>query len=62
MGNKTITCLHRFKWYRKYIGGLWYKHKNNYQLSGLFFNYFWAQYPKINRYTDVVESEHYKNK
>ena len=51
--------LSGFKWYRKLIGGIWYKHKNTYQLPGLYFDYFWAQYPKINRYSDVVDIENY---
>ena len=59
MEKKTIQYLHRFKWYRKYIGGTWYKHKNTYQLPLTYFDYFWAMYPKINRYTDVIEQENY---
>lgn len=52
--------LTRLKWFRKYLGGTWYKHKNTYQLRGLIFDYFWTnKYGEINRFTKVVEVEKY---
>jgi len=54
--------LSNFKWYRKWKKGLWYKHKNNYNLPGLIFEFMWLRYGKINRYTDVVKIEHYLNR
>jgi hypothetical protein len=51
--------LNNFKWYRKLKNGTWYKHQNTYQLSGLIFNYFWARYGEINRYTKVIKIEKY---
>jgi len=51
--------LSKYKWYRKYKKGLWYKHQNTFQLSCLFFDYFWSKYGEINRYTEVVEIEHW---
>ncbi len=48
------------KWYRKFIGGTWYKHENTFQLPGLWFDYFWTnRYGQINRYTKVTEVEDY---
>jgi len=49
--------MSRFKWYRKWRGGRWYKHENTYQLPGLLFTSFWARYGEINRYTKVVDIE-----
>lgn len=52
--------LNNFKWYRKLKGGYWYKHQNTYQLPGLIFDYFWAQYGEINRFTTMTKTEFYK--
>jgi hypothetical protein len=49
--------LNNSKWYRKLKGGDWYKHKNTYQLPCLIFDYFWARYGELNRFTTVVETE-----
>lgn len=52
--------LTNFKWYRKIRGGLWYKHQFTEHAIQLTFtpgNTFWARYGKLNRYTDVVETE-----
>ena len=48
-----------YKWYRKLTKVIWYKHKNTYQLPGLIFDYFWARYGEINRYTKVIATENY---
>lgn len=53
--------LNKFKFYRRLTGGIWYKHSNTYQLSGLVFDYFWARYGEINRYTKVKEIENYED-
>ena len=53
--------LNGFKQYRKWRKGNWYKHQNTYQLSGLIFNYFWARYGELNRYTKVIKTEEYGN-
>lgn len=50
----------RFKWYRKLIGGIWYKHENTFQLPGLLFDYFWAKYDELNRYTKVTDIEEWR--
>jgi hypothetical protein len=53
-----------FKWYRKWRGGVWYKHEfTDYamQISLPPCSTFWARYGKINRYTDVIETEDYTN-
>lgn len=50
--------LENYRWYRAFCGGIWYRHRNAYELPGLYFDYFWARYGKINRYTfvDLVEN------
>lgn len=53
--------LSDFKWYRKFRGGVWYKHQNTFQLRGLIFDYFWARYGELNRYTKVSKIENYDN-
>lgn len=52
--------LTAFKWYRKWKGGTWYKHENTYQLQGLIFDFFWARYGELNRFTKVTETESYE--
>lgn len=53
----TDVYLGNYKWYRRLIKGNWYKHRNTYQLQGLIFDYFWARYGEINRFTKVTEIE-----
>ena len=51
-----------FKWWRKWQGGVWYKHEFTHdamQISLPPCSSFWARYGKINRYTDVIETEDY---
>lgn len=51
-----------FKWYRKWRGGVWYKHEftnDAMQISLPPCSTFWARYGKINRYSDVTETENY---
>lgn len=49
----------KYKWYRKWKRGTWYKHENTYQLPGLAFSYYWARYVEVSRYTRVIKTEHY---
>lgn len=52
--------FNKSKWFREFIGGIWYKHENTFQLPGLYFDYFWSnRYGQINRYTKVTEVESY---
>lgn len=56
------TYLNAYHWYRKYMGGLWFKHRFTKDANELTFpegNTWWARYAKINRYSDVVDSENY---
>jgi hypothetical protein len=52
--------MNNFKLYRKFKGGIWYKHYNTFQLSGLYFKYFWSNYNKINKFTKVIKIENYE--
>lgn len=59
------TCFGRFGFYRKLSGGIWYQHtftNDAIQISYNFIGNFWARYPKINRYSDVVTQENYFDK
>ncbi len=49
-----------FRLYRYYKGGTWYKHEMSGELPGCYGS-FWADYGKLNRYTNVVKKEIYKN-
>ena len=51
--------LMKFKFYRKWKGGIWYKHQNTYQLPGLLGEFFWFRQEKINRYTKFILIENY---
>jgi len=54
--------LSRFKWYRKLSGGTWYMHKFTRDAMQLTFcpgMTWWARYPKINRYSEVICTEIY---
>lgn len=56
----TDYHLNGFKWYRKWRKCKWYKHQftnDALQLSITFTGTWWALYGKINRYSDVVETE-----
>ncbi len=56
----TDYHLNKYKWYRKLRKGTWYKHQfteDALQLSINFTGEWWALYGKINRYSDVVETE-----
>lgn len=51
-----------FKWYRKWQGGVWYKHEFTHDAMQITLppcSTFWARYGKINRYTDVIKTEDY---
>jgi hypothetical protein len=69
--NKEITTkptwldfyLSKYKWYRKMKKGNWFKHqftKDALELSYTFQGTWWARYPEINRYSEVVDMESYK--
>lgn len=54
--------FNNYKWYRKWRKGVWYKHKftnDALDLSITFQGAFWARYGKINRYSDVIQTETY---
>ena len=56
----TDYHLNGFKWYRKWRKCKWYKHQftnDALELSPFFVGTWWALYGKINRYSDVVETE-----
>lgn len=50
--------LSKFRWYRAYKGGNWYKHQMNGELPNCYGS-FWATYGKINRYADIMKQENY---
>jgi hypothetical protein len=57
------TYLGKYKWYRKLVGGVWYKHqftRDALQLSVTFSGSWWARYGELNRYSKVVELETYR--
>jgi hypothetical protein len=67
MGKSQMTWLDvrlgRFKWYRKRKGGDWWKHqftKDAEQINIFISKTYWARYPKLNRYTEVIEHEYYE--
>ena len=49
--------LSNYKWYRKLTKGTWYRHQNTYQLPCIVFEYFWARYGELNRFTKVIKTE-----
>ena len=54
--------LNKYMWYRNLRGGTWYLHEFTKDAEDITFqqgNRWWARYPKINRYSDVVENETY---
>ena len=58
--------LKGFKWYRKWSGGVWYKHRFTEDASVICSTWvgktFWARYDTINRYSTAIESETYHGK
>ena len=56
----TDYLLNRFRWYRKWRKCTWYKHQftsDALELSNSFTGTWWALYGKINRYSDVIDTE-----
>jgi len=54
--------MKKFKWFRKWKGGIWYKHKFTNDATQLTLSEgktFWANYGEINRYSKVIEIETY---
>ena len=52
--------LNKYRWYRKCRKQTWYKHQftnDALELSITFTGTWWALYGKINRYSDVVDTE-----
>lgn len=45
--------------YRYYKGGKWYKHEMSGELPNCYGS-FWANYGKINRYTNIIKTENYE--
>lgn len=55
--------LNKYQWYREFRGGIWFKHRFTKDAEGITFSEggtWWARYGKINRYSDVVDSEDYR--
>ena len=51
-----------YQWYRKYKKVTWYQHRCTKAAEELTFDKgatWWARYPKINRYSDVINTETY---
>lgn len=60
---KIDVYLGKYKWYRKLIGGNWYKHQfteDALQISLTWKGTWWARYWVMNRYSIVIEQEIYK--
>jgi hypothetical protein len=56
--------MKRFKWYRKLLGGIWYKHELTIDSAQIFLTpgeKFWARYDEINRYSKIIETENYES-
>ena len=54
--------LKKYKWYRKWRGGVWYLHEFTKDAEEITFSSgvtWWARYGTINRYSYVLKSEHY---
>jgi hypothetical protein len=54
--------MKRFKFWRKFKGGTWYKHQFTEDAEELTFpqgKTWWARYGKINRYSNVIAIEVY---
>ena len=54
--------LKQYKWFRKWRGGIWYKHQFSIHAEQLTFaevGTWWARYDKINRYSHVIDKEDY---
>ena len=54
--------MKKFKWYRKWCGGKWYKHVTTRDANELSLPkgmIWWARYGSINRYSKVIEVEDY---
>lgn len=54
--------MKRYKFWRKFKGGIWHKHQFTRDANELTFpegKTWWARYGKINRYSDVIETEDY---
>ena len=54
--------MKRYRWYRKWKGGTWYKQQFTKDAEELTFpqgKTFWATYGNLNRYSKVIETEVY---
>lgn len=54
--------LRKYKWYRRWRGGVWYLHQFTKDAEELTFTEgetWWARYGKVNRYSDVILTEYY---
>jgi len=55
--------LNKYRWYRDWRGGIWYLHEFTKDAAELTFTEgrrWWARYPKINRYSNVILIESLK--
>jgi hypothetical protein len=49
--------LNKYRWYRDLRGGIWYLHEFSKSAEDLRFTVserWWARYPKINKYSNVI--------
>jgi hypothetical protein len=56
------TYFKKYKWYRRLVGGTWYKHqftRDAQELCISFVGTWWARYNQINRYSKVIKIETY---
>ncbi len=54
--------MEEFKWWRRLLGGVWYKHsssRDGLELSMSIGTTWWARHYKINRFSDVIQIENY---
>lgn len=48
-----MRFLNNFKWYRRFIGGIWYKH------AAPNSNHFWSKKKHFKYYTLIIKLEYY---
>lgn len=55
--------LGKYKWYRRLVGGYWYKHqftRDAQEICATWIGSWWARYGELNRYSIVIEQETYE--
>jgi hypothetical protein len=53
---KALKFLTKYKWYRKLIGGIWYKHA----VPGPRSKEFWSKKKHFKHYTLIIKLEYYR--